>query len=281
MAQNRIIQLRKSRGLTQRALAEVVGTSQQQVQRIEAGVQGVRLELALKIASALGADLEELFPTLKAPKRDRGSKATRRSREDNIREKMLDVGIDPDPRHWTLKVFAFDGRVFLYFVPSEEKKRLESIFASDVNEIVVFSTISHQVALNPKKIAAVQFLFDIGIVEPLDDEDDRYHLKLHLVGASEPILFGVEPDERRLDEDEDGSSSQLQNLFTELDMGLEDQVVYFDDEDAERVYIRPKEMLAIEVPLICCEPDLWDAHFNGYLEDEGDVSLSENEEVGK
>ena len=85
----------------------------------------------------------------------------------------------------------------------------------------------------------------------------------------EPIVaFGVDPDENSQEEDDEGSSSQLQGLFFYLELGLEeDEVVSFDDIDGETVYIRPTEVLAIEVPLVCVEPELRKAEFEGYLED--------------
>lgn len=274
LAKNRISQLRKSRGLTQRALADRADTSQQQVQRIEAGVQGVRLELANRIAAALGCDLEEIFPSLAKRGKD-----TQKSRLTSDRTKFIEVGLDPDPNHWTVKFFVSDGRVFLYEVPSEEKDRLEKIISRGSSGIIVFTTSKHWVALNSAKIAATQFLFDRGEFHE-SNTDENHELMLHLVGAEKPIIFGVHPDTAPLDDDDDGFSSQLQRLFLELEMNLENEIVSFDDEDNERVYIRPAEFLAIEVPLICCEPALWNAEFDGFLEDEvAKKSASPSEKV--
>jgi len=263
VANNRIIQLRKARGLTQRALADLAGTSQQQVQRIEAGVQGVRLELAMKIAAALGGELYDIFPSLAAPSK-------RKSRRSRIpaEEKLLEAGIDPDPVHWTVKLFANDGRVFLYQLSSNEKSRLEKIVSAGETNFVTFIATSHYVALNLKKFAATQFLFDFGIVDSQEKEGD-YKLSLHLSSVRSPIVFGVDPDQKSL-EDGDESQSQLQNIFATLDSGLEDEVVWFDDVDGERVYIRPIETMLIEAPLICCDPALWSTSFDGYLEDEAE-----------
>jgi transcriptional regulator with XRE-family HTH domain len=268
MAKNRLAQLRKSRGLTQRALAELAGTSQQQVQRIEAGVHGVRLELATKIASALGGELSEIFPSLGTVER-RGLAG---SRYVNQHAKLAAVGLDPDPNHWTVRFFCSDGRLFDYEVPSAEKDRLEKIFAGVGSGIIAFEATSRWVAVNQGKIAAVQFLFDHGISTE-DVEEENLELKLHLVGAKEPIIFGVEPDTRLQDDDEDGSSSELQRLFFYLEMNLEDEIVSFYDEDRERVYIKPTEILIIEVPTVCCVPALWDAEIEGSTEDDKSQSV--------
>jgi transcriptional regulator with XRE-family HTH domain len=263
MAKNRIAQLRKSRGLTQRGLAELAGTSQQQVQRIEAGVHGIRLELATKIAAALGGELSEIFPSLGTVKR-RGLAG---SRYVNQRAKLAAVGLDPDPNHWTVRFFASDGRLFDYEIPSAEKDRLEKIFGRVGSGIVAFETTSCWVAVNQGRIAATQFLFDLGVSSE-DVADEDFKLKLHLVGAQRPIIFGVEPDTRSREDDEEGSSSQLQRLFFDLEMNLEDEIVSFYDEDRERVYIKSTEILIIEVPTVCCVPALWDAEIEGLTEDD-------------
>jgi len=58
---NTVRKTRLQRKMTQRDLAGKVGTSQQQIQRIENG-QTPTLELACRISSALKAELTELFP---------------------------------------------------------------------------------------------------------------------------------------------------------------------------------------------------------------------------
>jgi len=283
LAKNRISQLRKSRGLTQRALAELAETSQQQVQRIEAGVQGVRLELAARIANALGVKLGEIFPSLAIPRRRKSTRTSRPSKEASGEDKFLEAGIDPDPRHWTVKFFASDGRVFSYDLSSDEKSRLERLFGRRENGMVVFETNSRWVALNSKKIAAIQFLFEAGVGFLVEDEDEDKDNKmtLHLCAAKEPVVFGLEPDARPLDDDDDGSLSQLQNMFLTLESGLEDEPVWFDDIDGERVYLRTAEILIIEVPLICCEPALWNAYSDGLDEDEAADKSSSSERVSR
>jgi DNA-binding XRE family transcriptional regulator len=62
---NRIQELRTALGLTQRQLASMVGTSQQQIQRLETGLQAARLDLAARICSALGKPIQQVFPATK------------------------------------------------------------------------------------------------------------------------------------------------------------------------------------------------------------------------
>ncbi|MEH2486172.1 helix-turn-helix transcriptional regulator [Bradyrhizobium sp. AZCC 2230] len=261
VVKNRIAHLRKARGLTQQALAKLAGTSQQQVQRIEAGVQGAQLELALKISAALGAELPDVFPSLD-PKPKKG---LRDSRYFIDSAKLREAGLDPDPKSWTVKFFAFDGRVFEYVVPSDEKDRLEKIFSRTGEGIVVFSARTHWVAINQNRIAATQFLFDLGVSFE-DEKEEKLELRLHLISAEQPIVFGIEPDTLLLEEDDDGSASQMQNLFSQLETGFVNEMVDFYDEDRERVYLMPTQMLVVEVPVVCCEPALWNAEVEESLE---------------
>jgi transcriptional regulator with XRE-family HTH domain len=265
MAQNRIAHFRKASGLTQRSLADLAGTSQQQVQRIEGGNQGVRLELAMKIAQALERDIGEVFPALAQPA-SRSRKSIGRT-VDAKAEQWLEAGLDPDPAQRTVRFFARDGRLFEYDISSQDKDRLERAFQRNRNATVVFETPTLCVSLNLKHIAVAQFLFDLGETESTSSNDDDFQMRVHLAGGYEPIVFSVEPDEQTLEEDDSGASSQLQRLFFSLEMGLDDEVVFFDDEDAERAYINPADVVAIEVPLLCCNPALWQAHLDGLEED--------------
>jgi len=59
---NKIKALRLKAGISQRELAKRVGTSQQQIQRVETGQVAARLELATKLSRSLGVPLTVLFP---------------------------------------------------------------------------------------------------------------------------------------------------------------------------------------------------------------------------
>ena len=58
---NRLHELRAERGLTQAALAELVGVSRKTVNTVENGVFVPSTVLALKLAGALGRPVEEIF----------------------------------------------------------------------------------------------------------------------------------------------------------------------------------------------------------------------------
>ena len=58
---NRLLDLRTERGLTQAALAELVGVSRKTINTVENGGFVPSTVLALKLARALGRPVEEVF----------------------------------------------------------------------------------------------------------------------------------------------------------------------------------------------------------------------------
>jgi putative transcriptional regulator len=58
---NRLLAIRTERGLTQAALAELVGVSRKTINTVENGVFIPSTVLALKLARALGRPVEEIF----------------------------------------------------------------------------------------------------------------------------------------------------------------------------------------------------------------------------
>jgi transcriptional regulator with XRE-family HTH domain len=58
-----VAERRSARGLSQRELADLVGTTQSAIARLEAGGRPPRIDTLLRIADALGCDLHvELIP---------------------------------------------------------------------------------------------------------------------------------------------------------------------------------------------------------------------------
>jgi transcriptional regulator with XRE-family HTH domain len=260
MAKNRILQLRKSAKLTQRELAERAGTSQQQIQRVEAGVVAVRLDLANKIADALQVRLPEVFPALA-----KSAKVGRRKRK-SIDDPEL--AVDLDPRIWTAKFFTFDGREYQFELSSFDQQRLESTIGSSDKRFFIFNSQSKSVAVNISKLAACQFLFDPPFTKRSENEDISYVLKLHLASAQQPLSFELTPDTKTPEEDEDGFASQLGMLFIRLDGADDDEILWFDDADEERVYVRSNELVLVEAPLECRQPSLLQKTIEGRNEAE-------------
>lgn len=67
--QNAIKDIRNGHGLTQKQLAERVGVNRETIANLESGKYNPSLEVADRIAAALGCHLYELFPSLLSAKR--------------------------------------------------------------------------------------------------------------------------------------------------------------------------------------------------------------------
>jgi DNA-binding XRE family transcriptional regulator len=142
MTSTKIRALREKKGLTQRQLAKVVGTSQQQIQRIETGVQAPRFDLAARICSALKTPMEQVFPTTKKPiaaLRRKGLSAESIFRDNEFGAGMEAAGIDMDPAVWTFKLRLRGGAMKMFPVSGPEKNRLWSA-VQDPTEFVVFDS---------------------------------------------------------------------------------------------------------------------------------------------
>lgn len=106
---NRIRVVREELGLSQQALATKIGTSQQQVQRIEAGMQSVRHDLALKICAALGTPIGKVFPRIdKAVRTIHSDKGTASTAKVPALRTMRAVLADATDLHdWANRIDAF------------------------------------------------------------------------------------------------------------------------------------------------------------------------------
>jgi transcriptional regulator with XRE-family HTH domain len=271
MTINLIRQRRRAARLTQRDLADRVGTSQQQIQRVESGVQAVRLDLAVAIAGALNAPLSEIFPNLaQSQTKGRKSRKDSKSNSEDAPKDFWEAGIDPDPRFWTIKVGLRGGETILYSVSSREKERVSRVVWGGRFGFVVFDSHHKRVAIRCEGINFCQFLFDASVTEDSEPEENLSLEAFFLDGKA--MTFGIDPDTVRLEKDDGGLGAQLQNIFFELDGDPgDDGVIWFDDEDAERVLISKKQLLRVEVPLFCCDPALWDSSVESFEEAEGEA----------
>lgn len=200
MIQNNIRALRLKKGLTQRQLAELAGTSQQQVQRIESGFQAAKVDLARQLAHALQASIRDLFPAtgnIVLPKEV--------APLDKEAIELAEAGIDIDPSLYRFSVRLRGGIEREFEISSRDRMRLRSILKKRHNHhFIVFNTGTERVALNLRELSFCQFLYDVGVppAELVDCEDDEEPLKFWLTDSTDPLSFDVEPDTVD-DDDED------------------------------------------------------------------------------
>lgn len=254
MIQNNIRALRLKKGLTQRQLADLAGTSQQQVQRIESGFQAAKVDLARQLAHALQAPIRDLFPasvTVELP--EDIAPLNKQAIE------LAETGIDVDPRHYRFDVRMCRGAACDFDISSKDRARLRTVLKNRLDHyFVVFDTPAERVALNLRELSFCQFLFDGGgsPATVIDYEDDGEPLKVWLTDSTEPLTFDVEPDQVD-DEDEDqaGEADNLSNIFHYLEMydGADDvsflSQVSFVDADGEEAIILNSHIALCTIPL--------------------------------
>lgn len=265
MIKNNIKSMRLERHLTQRQLADRAGTSQQQIQRLESGVQAARVDLAERVASALGAELHDLFPDIRKIK-------LRKSRSENDEaEVAAAAGVELDPCLHTFRVRLKGGLMRDLVISARDRSRLRTIALDrDRRGFAVFDTPIERVAINMQAVSFCQFLFDPLFNVEMEDEtterndDERDHLKVWLVEGGEPLSFGVDYDDRDDDNEELGN---LAGLFYDLESASEGEPVSFVDEDGEEAILLSSDVAFCAVPLPFVSQALLDAVADGEEED--------------
>jgi DNA-binding XRE family transcriptional regulator len=242
---NRIKELRAKSRLTQRELAEKAETSQQQIQRIEAGVQAVRVDLAMKIAKALNAQLPDVFPIGPPPSNLRGAKL-----EEAFEEKMAEVGLDHDSRHWRASYRVRGGASGWLSISSIDKRRLRYIVAGQREGFMIFDAEDMRYAIQHKHLMYMHFLFETPnvIVEKKEQPESGFKAQFYLIDSPEPLEFDVDPDKK-----EDG---QLGWLFKAAAGDDDEDPIHFTNADGEEVFLRRDDVAMFSIPLHCVEPRL-------------------------
>lgn len=265
---NKVKSIRIKLGLTQRQLADKVGTSQQQIQRIESGRIAARLTLAADIATALGKPLNLVFPgSLGAIAKAVSDIATSRSLPSDMElNRIQKTGVELDSSEHCLKVWLHGHNEPIYFPLSPQEKR--RLFQAIQNEMadpemtsfVVFDSWDKRIAVNLAELAACQFLFEpmVGgreldssaVSEPLDKDYVFVFPKM----SSVPMSF--EPEVDRPDDDDEDAMGDFSNIFSRLELNpAPSERLHFQDVDGESVFLRVGSVALLSVPLWVVEAD--------------------------
>jgi DNA-binding XRE family transcriptional regulator len=260
---NKIKALRVKNGISQRELAKRVGTSQQQIQRLETGRVAARLELATKLSQSLGVPLAVLFP---ASKKALGKFAKEIEEEpkylptDTAYAHLEQSGIEADPRVWTILILLRGHQKAIKFeIEPAEKRRLFQVIqdeqrAGDAMSFAVFDTQDERVAVNLRELMYCHFLFDAPGSSVVKRDARENRVLAYFSGNSSPVDFGVEPDSGSADDDEYEGS--FRNIFFEMETYVEEQDrFYFEDEDGEVVFLRAGDLALLRVPLWVISPE--------------------------
>lgn len=263
---NRMRELREAKKLSQRKLAELVGTSQQQIQRIEAGLQAARIDLALKIAEALGGSLADVFPGLRRVLRKHGQRIDHNVLDDDkLNQEVTEAGVDPDPRAWSVVCLLRGGAEFIAEISSSDRRRLRQwLSANDEDQgFFVCTARGVRVLFNLGHLLQAHFLFEAGPAlegierDKVETSDLNEPVRVFLSDRAEPLCFRIEGEYRTSSEKEDDDLGELEALCMSAELGFESgEFLYFTDEDGEEVWLRAADVALIEIPLWAMHPEL-------------------------
>lgn len=274
---NKVKSIRIKLGLTQRQLADMVGTSQQQIQRIETGKIAARVALASAISAALGKPLNSVFPGSEKAiaKVQDEMKATHYYPDAEALDQVQTTGVEFDGAEHCLKIWM-RGHAEPIFFPllAGEKRRVFRVLQdestdADTASFMVFDSADKRIAINLAELFACQFLFETlltvddrdssKVSEPLNGEQ----VFIYQAGSDSPITFTPESDMGNPDDECD--EGYFGNIFWMLEMSpAKTERVHFEDQDGESVFIRLGSLALLSVPLWVMDPDELDAKVADY-----------------
>lgn len=258
--QNKIKELRTQLSITQRELADMVGTSQQQIQRIETGKVAAKLGLAQAISAVLKKPLSAVFPNsdnLLKKLRNQGSRS-----EDEL-EKIAANGIEMDGCIWTVKLWLRGQKDYLLLsISPADKRRFYSYFQEsavpDRELFFVFDSAQHRYALNAREVIFHQFLFEVLppiTVEEGNDENEGSYGNVHITMVNGGPVIELCCESEEPEDEEFGDLGQLNAFFDILESEPESTERYqLTDIDGEDAFIRIGSIAMVRVALDALEP---------------------------
>ncbi|MEX2599351.1 MAG: helix-turn-helix transcriptional regulator [Dehalococcoidia bacterium] len=270
MLENRIRALRQQKGKSQKELAALVGTSQQQIQRIEAGRQSIRFDLAVRVSEALGAPIQVVFPGTEgviARSLEEGQTLHEMLVDHAFEREMGKAGVDVDFCEWSISYRLRGGIEGFWSVSAHEKGRLwyavQRRSGGLDGPFATFETGTHNVILNLNHLLFCQFLFDPPERESTNEVeavDGWGPVLVYLSDSDKPFNFDVDPDSP--EEDTADDEGQFRHLLLTADLLMDEDindVFHFTDVDGETAFFRASDVAMITIPLSVVEPDLLDA----------------------
>ncbi len=264
MMTNNLRARREKADLTQKAVADATGISQQHLQRLEAGTSPVRLPIAEKIAATLSTTIEDLFPQLaEVVRRDHALL----SRNDTEARKMIDewerAGIDVDAGFWRVYWrLPYHGTFFAKVSGSTARRLIDECEGKSASGFLVFDSATHRYAVALHDDVEMEFQREPEPDEMYEEETlpfDYRLVKVYSSGRNSWREYYVDADEAVLYEEPEKRVS-MQALFAALESGSRPRVsivTRHDDETIEEAtmsFIPVGSILSVEVPLSAVDP---------------------------
>jgi DNA-binding XRE family transcriptional regulator len=260
MKKNRVKQIRTKLKLSQRALAAAVGTSQQQIQRIETGAVAARLDLATKLCKALGEPVDKVFPgSGKVMEKLQTEFENSTYIPTKTYSELSEHGVEADAAVWHLKILlrGHENELIFEIPPAEQRRIYRAVQReADALSFVVFDTEDACIAINLGEVVYCHFLFDVGVIRE-EEEGEEPGVRIYFSGSTRCFEFDPEIDEP--DSDDEGDEGDFGNIFRSLETGPERYERYrFTDVDGEDVFLRAGDISLLQVPLWVIKPELLD-----------------------
>lgn len=265
---NNLKKLRERDGISKKKLAETVGTTQLQIQRIESNKYPAHLNLARALSAALDKPINAVFPGAAkalAALDEELAQPMHVSRE--MYEKLRAVGLEGDTRRYKLKVIMRGHRdpMFFPFDANELDRLFSAIQREDAGDsgmsFIVFDSNELRVAINLQATMFSHFLWDVDIgkviraVAPEVDEevDPSQRVQVFLAENSAPLTIGAEMENG---DDIDNGNNYLNNIFGLLENDVQpNERLHIVDEDGESAFLRAGDVALLTVPLWLLDPD--------------------------
>jgi len=251
--ENNLESLRSRGELTQSALAKKAGTSQQQIQRIEAGKGELSLDLAIRIASALEVGLSEVFPAAASIDRTRILSQLRRAQPGPKAESSKNV----KSMTWITPVlFAFDdGTEFIAGVDESQIAHLEERIWADpkAKGFALFTSQKFVVAVNVDRLgywtiehedSGLDCSFDSAEGHEIggDEEAEESPVLVQCASRQEPFRIWADIEAA------ENETSTVQDALMALDDAFDgDTFIRIMDQDRQSHYFRRENVLVFSV----------------------------------
>ena len=286
--ENNIRKFRLDNHLSQRALAEASGTTQQLIQRMESGIQEtINVDVAMNISKVLEAPFETIFPAAKratASQKRRQKSASTKDDGTKLISDLEKIGFSSSAEDMVARLIFSNGYECLHPLSGKDLDRVWKAAQRIGNageKFVIYFTESCVAAVNLDHVFCIQFIpsYSVeGVVPFIETSIATQHprnIEVLPAKTPDPIGFDVLPDEYDFfdPEDELGPVSSLIQNAQHYEDGLDIADIQ-DDDLGLRSFIPYKDVAMFTAPLSYISPPLGLAEDEGRMEDH-DMSRSD------
>ncbi len=252
MSDNKIKYFRDKKGITQQSLSEKIACSKHYIQRIEGGLEAIKIEIALEICRVLETDFVDLFPETKGiVKISEKNKEPFRHLFENfeLRKRMEKAGIDMFTGQRYFEYNLRGGASGALEITTQEKDRLlENVQnRNELTQFVAFHSGAWCILMNLDHLIFGQFLFEWEGTPGIHTED-AHAVEIFFADNADPKVLGVEEDEP--DPADLQSPGQIGSIISLAESFIEQGEFFsIEDEDGELAIFPAHDVAMMKAPL--------------------------------